>query len=107
MFKGVAHIGKAEGQGETNSFPKIEDQDMEKLSTYFINIMQGPPNSAKLQEIVLFNVIYYMAHQGHENLRQMKKTTFGIDQDCDGKCFIFQKIKEHDKNHRLQYAAKQ
>ena len=62
MFKGVACIGKAEGWGEMNSFPKIEDQDMEKLSTYFINIMQGSPNPAKLQEIVLFHVIYYMAH---------------------------------------------
>ena len=40
-----------------------------------------------------------MGRRGHENLRQMTKNTFGVDQDPDGRKFIYQKVSEHDKNH--------
>ena len=33
---------------------------MSKLSSYFLeNMKESPPNAKKLQEFVLFNIIYY------------------------------------------------
>ena len=62
--------------------------------------MVGPPNPALLQEIVLFNTIYYMGRRGRQNLRRMKINYFEIASDPDGKRYIHQVVKEYDKNHR-------
>ena len=61
--------------------------------------MAGPPNGTLLQEIVLFNIIFYMGRRGRENLRMMTKETFAIDQNSDGRRFIYQQQDETDKNH--------
>ena len=64
--------------------------------------MSGPPNATLLQEIMLFNIIFYMGRCGRENLRNMKKDTFAIDRDETGRRFIFQQIDKADKNHSEQ-----
>ena len=99
MFQGVTKKGKREGRGEVDSKPPIEDEDMEKISQYFQRNMKGHPNPAKLQEMMLFNVIYYGRRRGHENLRNMVKNTFKIAVDGNNRKYIHQIIKEHDKNH--------
>ena len=99
MFQAVTKKGKKEGRGETESKQPISDEDMSTLSTYFINSMRGPPNAKNLQEVVLFNVIYYGACCGRENLRSMTKATFEIKTDHDGRKYLYQKLKEADKNH--------
>lgn len=99
MFKGVTRKAKQEGRGDTESKPPIEPQDLLKIGEYFDKNMEGPPNPGKLQEIVLFNIIYCMGRRGRQNLRAMTKNTFAIDTDADGKQFIYQKVKELDKNH--------
>lgn len=100
MFQGVTKKAKEEGRGETNSMPPIEPEDLQRISEYFQQNMNGPPNPAKLQEIVLFNVIYYMGRRGRQNLRKMTKDTFKISQDPDGTRYIYQAKKELDKNHK-------
>lgn len=100
MFKGVARKAKKEGRGEVDSKPPIEPEDLKKISDYIDANMSGPPNPAKLQEAVLFYVIYYMCRRGRQNLRAMKKDTFAIDTDASGKRFVFQQRKELDKNHK-------
>ena len=100
IFQAVTKRGKDEGRGEIENKPAITDADMSKLSTYFIHNMQGPPNGNLLQEIVLFNVIYYCGRRGRENLRKMTKDTFKIETDHDGRKYLRQIIKECDKNHK-------
>ena len=68
MFKGITCQGKKEGRGEIPSMPTIEPEDFQKLSQYFKDKMAGPPDAVVLQQIVLFNLIYYMARQGRKNL---------------------------------------
>ena len=72
---------------------------MKKLFEYFRRNMTGPLNAKHLQDIVLFNTIYFSGRRGRENLRTMTKGTFKIQTDSDGRKYLKQKIKEFDKNH--------
>ena len=64
MFKGVTRVDKEEGRGETDQIPPIEPEDFEKLSQFFKEKMAHPPNPTVLQEMVMFNLIYYMGRRG-------------------------------------------
>ena len=92
--------GKIHGRGEIQSKEALTDEDMSKLSSYFVRNMQGPPNAKLLQEVVLFNIIYYGGRKGRENLRFMTKSTFEVHQDHDKKEYLKQVLKECDKNHK-------
>ena len=61
--------------------------------------MSGPPNAVILQYIIIFNTIYYMGQWERENLRGMKTDTFKIAQDHNKTRYIYQAVKESDKNH--------
>ena len=61
--------------------------------------MAARPNPRKLQEILLFYVIYFTGRRGRENLRSMTKSTFQIAQDPNGRHFIYQAVDESNKNH--------
>ena len=58
MFQGVTKKGKRQGRGEVQSKPPIEEEDMAKISQYFQDNMRSDACMQKLQEMVLFNVIY-------------------------------------------------
>lgn len=100
MFTGVTRKAKLEGRGETESMPPIEPEDLQLISEYFQRNMDGPANPQKLQEIVLFNIIYYMGRCRRQNLQPMTKATLQLAQDPDGKTYIYQAKKELDKNHK-------
>ena len=99
LFAGKLRINKEEGRGTTKHKQPITDEDIQKLNEYFKRNMAGPPNAVLLQEIVLFNVIFYMGRKGRENLRNMTKETFSITTDSSGLKYIFQQKDEVDKNH--------
>ena len=101
IFKGVQKINKKKGYGKIDSKTPITDLDMEKITSYFLLHIIGPPNPRKLQEVILFNVLYYLCRRGRENLRPMKKTTFMIeyDESCHRR-YIYQAEDELDKNHQ-------
>ena len=99
MFRGVTKEGRWKGRGSCDHKSPITPEDMEKLSNYFTENMHDPPNGKFLQEIVLFNIIYFMGSRGRENLRSMTKDTFNISIDGNGRKSIHQVITEHDKNH--------
>ena len=99
IFAGKLRINKQEGKGTTKHKQPICEDDLEKLKIYFQCNMAGPPNAALLQEIVLFNIIFYMGRRGRENLRFMTKDTFAIEKDPTGLRYIYQKTDETDKNH--------
>ena len=100
MFKAFQKKGKREGRGEIENKKAISDEDFQKLSDYFKHNMQENASPRNLQEIVLFNIIYYMGRRGREDLRYMTKKTFSINRDHDGRRYIYQAIKECDKNHK-------
>ena len=99
MFHGVTKKGRREGRGDLDHKQPITDEDRAKLTQYFAKNFEGPPSGKLLQEVILFNIIYFMGRRGRENLRNMKKNTFAISQDPDGRKFIYQAVSEHDKNH--------
>ena len=59
-------MNKADGKGTTRHKQPINDADLTKLKNYFENNMAGPPSALCLQEIVLFNIIFYMGRRGRE-----------------------------------------
>ena len=61
MFKGV---NKEQGHDETESLPSIEPEDQDKLSAFFKAKMAGPPDPEALQQIFIYNLIYYMGRRG-------------------------------------------
>ena len=88
MFQGVTKKGKREGRGEVESKPPIIPKDMEKISEYFKKNMKSAPNPTKLQEMLLFNIIYFGGRHGRENLRSMKLNTFEVTKDAPNRQFI-------------------
>ena len=102
MFLGKMKQNKQKGLGKIDNKPPINDSDLKLIAEYFKKTMAGPPNPKGLQQIVIFNIIYYLCRRGRENLRPMKKTTFAIDTDpTNGKEYIYQKEDEADKNHSV------
>ena len=69
MFRGVTKQGRRQGRGSSEHKKPINSDDMKTLTKYFTVNMQGPPNAKFLQEIVLFNIIYFMGRRVRENLR--------------------------------------
>ena len=99
-FQSVTKKGKEDGRGEISSKIPISDEDMEKLSLYFQEKMMGKANGKFLQQLVVFNIIYQGGRRGHEYLRNMKKDTFEIKTDHDGRKYTVQVVKELTKNHQ-------
>ena len=98
IFQAVIQQGKVERRGETCAKIPISDPDMSKLSSYILENMKEPPpppNAEKLQEFVLFNIIYYGGHHGRESKRDEKENFHQ-----DNREYIYQIMKECDKNHK-------
>ena len=88
-----------EGCTTTDSFVSIPNEDMIKLGEYFDQ--EGKQiNFKKLQNSVLFCIMYFLCRCGRENLHNMRKDTFGIFTDASGAEYLAQKRDELDKNHQ-------
>ena len=59
QFKGVTVKAKGNGLGVKRSTPKIIESDLHKLGLYFNHDHMNDPNPKKLQEMVLFNIVYF------------------------------------------------
>ena len=99
MFSGVTKKARREGRGSSEHKEAINEDEMNTLSQYFTKNMQGSLNGRHLQEIVLFNIIYFIGRRGRENLRLMTKNTFKVSIDPKERKYIHQVTSEHDKNH--------
>ena len=56
-------------------------------------------NPKKLQQNVLFFIIYFFCRRGQENLYSMTRSTFRVFTESDGSEYVYQAIDEADKNH--------
>ena len=101
LFKGLAKKARTEGHATTESFKSIPDKDMEKIgNNLYQDYTQKEINPAKLQESVLFKILYFLYRHGCENLYSMRKDTFAVFTDASGCEFLAQKRDKLDKNHQ-------
>ena len=102
LFKGLACKARSEGHATTESFSSIPDEDMNRLGVYFDqDLDEGKAvDPKKLQNAVLFCIMYFLCHWGRENLHNMQKDTFAIYTDASGAEYLAQKWDELDKNHQ-------
>ena len=76
MFKAVTKENKKQGKGNIEHKAIICDDDMKVIDDYFKGYMK--PSAAILQEICIFNVLFYGCRRGRENLAAMTKETFEV-----------------------------
>ena len=93
LFCGILRGNKTLGLGMTKS----------KLNKYFEAKMRSKPDTQILQYMLLFYIIYYTGRRGRENLHRIKKNSFAVSKDPDGRCFIYQAVHKCDKNHMLLF----
>lgn len=101
MFKAVTTRARKEGRGSTKNTPPIEPEDLPLITQYLQHDVMNNPDPKKVQQCVLFNIIYYFCRRGRQNIYDFKIDTFQIDCDPDGTHFVFQAIDEQDKNHGI------
>ena len=60
------------------------------------------PDPKKIQQCLIFYIIYYFCRRGRENLWKMTCDTFELaTNETTGRHYLFQAIDEHDKNHTV------
>ena len=100
VFTGILQVNKEQGLGNIQWKKEVSNFDLNILMNYFKASMAGPPSPNKLQDIIIFYILYFMCHTGRENLRFMTKETFQISIDPeDGRKYIYKAVDEADKNH--------
>ena len=105
MFKAVLVKAKKNGKGVKNSYPPILQIDLERISEYFCQDHMNSPNPKKLQQQMIFYIIYYFCRHGRENLYVMTKNTFQLIIE-NGTEYVIQKTDEMDKNHGIDDSDK-
>ena len=79
LFLRLLKENKKEGRGQVVHKQMLMETDKEKLFSFFKNSMKKVnPDPKILQQICIFNIVYYMGRRGRENLRNMEKDTFKI-----------------------------
>ena len=98
-FKAVQVNMKKIGKAVTKKTEKISDEDMLAISNYFNVDNMKCLNPSILQKCVIFNIIYFLCHRGHENLYEMTDTFHQLVVE-GGERFVVQIQDELDKNHQ-------
>ena len=99
MLKAVQVESKKNGKGVRKSYPPISSIDLEKIAEYFSHDHVSKPEPRRLQQNMVFYIIYFFCRRGQENLYTMTKETFSYIVDHDGTEYFKQQIDEMDKNH--------
>ena len=99
MFKAICIESKKSGKGVKKSYPPISPIDLERIAEYFCYDHITNPDPRRLQQNLVFYIIYFFCQCGRENLYAMKKNTFKLVVEPDGTEYICQEIDEIDKNH--------
>ena len=86
---------KKKGFAKVNHHPEITTDDLEKLySSFDLTTPRG------LQQKCLFDIMFFLARRGRENLREQTKNSFAIAVDSQNRRYVYQAVDELDKNHR-------
>ena len=95
---------KKDGLGKIIHKQPINHEDMKRLYESDIFAMDSPRS---LQRKVFFDLMLFMCRRGQENLRNLKKSSFKIKKDSDGRHCIEKAIDELTKNHRGENDAQE
>ena len=106
MFKAVCVESKKAGKGVKRSYPPISPVDLERIAEYFCHDHVNKPDPRRLQQNLIFYVIYFFCRRGRENLYTMTRDTFEIIIEPDGTEYVIQKSDEIDKNHGIEDTEK-
>ena len=101
VFEGVQVKAKKEGKGMTKPTPHISPEDLGWLGEYFYVDHVTSPHPKKLQQTVVFYIMYFFCKRGQENLYVMKKNLFEVVIETDGSEYVRQAVDEKDKNHGI------
>ena len=71
MFRGVNKQRRIQGKASVKSRPVISDEDLQKISDYFHHDIYNEPNPKKIQQCLIFYIIYFFCQRGRENLYPM------------------------------------
>ena len=100
IFTGIQKINNKKGLGTINRKTPINEHDISQLIEYFRVSIIADLNPRNLQNICIFNILYYMCRRGRENLRLMKQYTYAVTFDNEAqRKYIYQAVDEYDKNH--------
>ena len=102
MLKAVQVDAKKKGLGVKHSTPPISDIDLECIAEYFCHDHVSVPDPRRLQQNIIFYIIYFFCRRGGENLYTMTKSTYKYVVDPDGTEYFIQDIDEMDKNHGIE-----
>ena len=94
------------GKADTKPTKVISDPDLERIAEYFNHDYMNKPEPRRLQQNVIFNIIYYFCRRGRENLYSMMQTTFKVVVEPDGTEYMIQACDELDKNHGIENTTK-
>ena len=83
----------------TKHTPTISTIDLEQILEYFCHNHMNHPDPRRLQQQVIFYIIYFFCRRDWKNLYQMKKNTFKLVIEPDGTEYLIQDIDKLDKNH--------
>ena len=92
---------KKQGKGERKSTEKISDIDLERICEHFNHDHVTVPDPKRLQQSIIYYVIYFFCRRGRENLYTMQKDTFKVVVEPDGTEYLMQSKDELDKNHGI------
>ena len=98
MFKGVLVDAHKSGKPK-KSTPKISQIDLERIGEYFQHDYMNSPNPKKLQQNMVFFILYFFCRRGRENLYDMTIETFELVTEYDGTQYVKQSQEECNKNH--------
>ena len=76
IFDAVLKDNKSKGKGSIKHKEPITSEDRERLNDYFSKYMI--PSAIILQQLVQFNLMFYLCRRGRENLTHMPKDTFDV-----------------------------
>ena len=101
IFNGVKVLAKKSGKGVRKSTKMIIEDDMKRLGDYFLQDFNPgkPVNVKKLQQCVMFYVMYFFCRRGWENLHFMTLDWYKVKTDSNRKKYVEQVHHETDKNH--------
>ena len=106
MFKAVCVESKKAGKGVKKLYPLISQIDLERIAEYFCYDHVAKPDARRLQQNMIFYIIYFFCRRGRENLYPMTTNTFQLVVEPDGTEYVIQKSDEIDKNHGIEDTEK-
>lgn len=83
VLKSMVGLYLRSDQEKGKQFNAISPGDMSRLTQYF-----DRSTHKRIQEEVIFSLIYFFGMRGRENLRSLKKDTFGIFTDGEQKKYV-------------------